>query len=101
MVFMIAFWDFLFQEGSPFTMAFSVIELELTDSDYIQISEEPKKYLLYSETKGKPIFAKLGQDGWEYHEQMGNGHFFTRGNEQLHIKERLWTERYLVMVIEK
>lgn len=100
-IFIIAFWNFLFQEESPFLMASSVIELETTDSDYIQISDEPKKYLLYSDTKGKPIFAKYGQEGWEYHEQIGSGHLFTKGDKQLRITERMWTERYLVMIIEE
>ncbi|TKC18480.1 hypothetical protein [Robertmurraya kyonggiensis] len=87
----------IFQEGNPLPIVKAIIQLETSDSDYIQFSKTPPKYISKSNIDRETMLKKyMEKDNWTYIEQLGGGYIFTKDNEQAIVVTKQFSSKYFV-----
>lgn len=90
----------LFQEGNPLPILSSILDLEMSGSEYEKFAE--------SETQSRYISANIGDSpydvlmefmddqGWAFEEQLGSGFVFEKDEESLVIETRQYSTHYFL-----
>lgn len=87
----------IFQEGNPLPIVKAIIQLETSDSDYIQYSKKPLKYISKSRIDRELMIKKyMEKNKWSYIEQLGGGYIFTKENEQAIVVTKQFSSKYFV-----
>lgn len=94
-----AFGNVLFQEGNPIPVISSIIKLEFTDTEFVEFSTAPSRYISQfkpSEERYLVVKTYMKEKGWEFKEQMGSGLIFEKNKEQIVVETRQYTGNYFI-----
>ena len=96
----IRFGSALSQEGNPLPILSSILDLELSDSEYEQFAESETQNRYVSANSGENryqvITEFLNDKGWDFDEQLGSGFVFKKGDESLVIESKLYSKHYFL-----
>lgn len=99
-LFSLRFGSALYQEGNPLPILASILDLELTDSNYEQFSESERRNRYVSANIGESrydvIKEFMKEKGWNFEEQAGSGLIFENAEETLVIETRQYSKHYIL-----
>ena len=94
------FGSALSQEGNPLPVLFSIMQLELSDSEYEQFAESDlrKRYVSADtgDSRHEVIKEFMKEKGWDFEEQAGSGLIFGNDGTFLAIETRQYSEHYVL-----
>lgn len=97
------FGSALFQEGNPLPILTSIMDLELSNSEYEKFSESKIRNRYVSANTGKfrtnVIKEFMKEKGWDFKEQMGSSLVFENDEETLVIETRQYSNHYILWSI--
>lgn len=98
--FLMLFGEILLQEGNPFPVLRSAIQLELSGADVVPVAGEG---ILYIQKAGseEPLTDYLSGYGWAFSERLGSSIFYERNGETLYADSRMLTRRYVVYELDQ
>lgn len=95
-----SFGNILFQEGNPIPILSSIIKLEFTDVEYVELSTVPERYISEIELGNNDWYSVVKEfmetRGWEYKEQIGSGLIFEKDKDQIIVSTRQYTKNYFI-----
>lgn len=97
----------LLQERNPIPIITSIVKLELTNSNYQQVSETDNGNWYVSKntekSRGNFDFLKefMKERNWDFKEQMGAGLVFEKDREIVTIGTKLYSKYYLLWYAPK
>ena len=96
----IRFGSALSQEGNPLPILSSILDLELSDSEYERFAESETQNWYVSANSGEfrydVITEFMNDKGWDFEEQLGSGFVFRKDDESLVIESKLYSEHYFL-----
>ena len=94
------FGSALFQEGNPTPILNSILNLELSNSDYEQYSETNKRNRYVSENTGYSRYdvvkGFMKEKGWYFKEQMGSGLIFEKNEKTVVVETKQYSKHYIL-----
>lgn len=90
----------LSQEGNPLPILSSILNLEVSDSDYEQFAESETQHRYVSANSGEVrydvITEFMNDHGWDFDEQLGSGFIFKKGDESLVTETKQYSTHYFL-----
>ncbi len=92
----IIIYPILFQEGNPFSILKGIAELSFNEDEIVKISDEPQRYITKTDTGKSPIIDLMGQESWDFEDQMGSGYIFYKEGNRKNVSSVQYTKRYII-----
>lgn len=86
----------LFQEGNPIPLLKGIVRLSTSEEEILKISEEPLRYMSETREGNAPLISLMEDEGWEFQEQLGAGHVFSREDALLIVTSTQYTRTYTI-----
>ena len=86
----------LFQEGNPIPLLKGMIRLSTNEEEIIKVFEEPLWYMSVTRQGNSPLVSLMEDEGWNFQEQLGAGHVFSRENTVLIVTSTQYTRTYTI-----
>lgn len=86
----------LFQEGNPIPILTAIIKLEISNKDYVTISNGTFISENTGENRFNPTIDMMELQGWVYIEQIGSSLLFEKDGEQTLVETRQFSNQYII-----
>ncbi|TDL80306.1 hypothetical protein [Peribacillus frigoritolerans] len=93
------FGSALFQEEDSASILLSIMELELSYSDYAKVSGH--RYVSKSTDSSRFIKDFMSEIGWTYRDQAGSGLIFKKEERSVVVETRLFSRHYILWDVPK
>ncbi|MCM3594795.1 hypothetical protein M4D55_03190 [Metabacillus idriensis] len=93
------FGSALFQEEDSASILLSILELELSMSDYAKVSEH--RYVSKSTDSSGFIKEFMTEKGWTYRDQAGSGLIFEKEERSVVVETRQFSRHYILWDVPK
>ncbi|MDR0136880.1 hypothetical protein RFW18_03920 [Metabacillus idriensis] len=87
------------QEEDSASILLSIMELELSNSDYAKVSEH--RYVSTSTDSSGFIKEFMTEKGWTYRDQAGSGLIFEKEERSVVVETRQFSRHYILWEVPK
>ncbi|MDQ0195368.1 hypothetical protein [Paenibacillus wynnii] len=88
-----------FQEGNPVNITSSILKLNFSDNELVEISgiSIGSKYISKFKDGSTPIINFMKKNGeWEFKEQVGSGYVFEYNKKTITVESNMYSKKYIV-----
>lgn len=100
-IMLLIYWKPLFQEGNPIPVFYSIVKLNFTDDNIVQISGKDSVYITKSKNGIDSITQIMKEKNYKFTEQMGAGYMFEKQNNSVVITHRHYWRFYDIWYFPK
>ncbi|AZT91570.1 hypothetical protein ELD05_13785 [Caldicellulosiruptor changbaiensis] len=87
---------YIFQEGNPISLLKGIYKLEHYKLEIVPVAKNKLIQKVQAPEGLTPLNDYLKKYNWKFADQLGSVIIYKRGNQQLVIKMRMFTQKYVV-----
>ena len=91
----------LFQEGNPLPILKGIVELSIGNYDIVKITDETQRYISKTDKGNSPMINLMGEDSWEFYEQMGSGYIFHKDEDRKIVSSVQYIKKHVIWEVPR